>query len=1693
MKKNTLKRMMAGSLALLTVAAYVPVSAIELVPARDAIVANAAITRQRIYWDESSNYMTKLQYGSGATDFLSAGDIAGGSSYNTVVGNQVTITSKVPLEITPRNQRYVYALIDDDTQDVPVVAEQYNHTWVYHEAVGEQEEYFTKGDDNTPKKASDVLEDIKKAITDELKLDFLHDWYFSDAEGEAIHENDVENGQAVTGESVIDDIKKGGTSLYYTVVTYQKSDDPVIDQAYFDAIPVDIVTKYAPITNDNGEITSFTSDNKTLTVDEVKEALLKDKGYYDTDVLKDSSSFYTATGEEVKLVSEEGVEPELQPCGFTKNTLYLLVGFSYTATAENDGTYSYNFTMPDAELDVTPTTSDIDLSFFESNEKKAADDAAFAANSPTTPYSGDTNRWGKEDDGFADYWKDLTFGTVDEDFDIEDVHPDDEQVIDGIQISKSYELDDQVIGTEMTVSCSNPFTLKINDQNDKQNWITPEITYNTTAKRFQAKFIVPASASKERLVEFQFIKVDEEYTFTEKGTQLLATTKTGSITNATVADLNVEYFANQEDVATIGTDGDKGTVVPSTAIKNGNWIAFTANCADENGIVSDNGNGLGIAVKKDGKDVTKYTDQTADDVYYKEIKDTNDKIVGYTIFNLKNGNKVAPKGGTYTVSYKVTETVGKTPQAHTLTKSFTIAAKDSLKAEDVTLTISATKDNVALKQDELAALLKPNEETSKKGKTDGVTSFMLANGKSQEVDEAGYQFTITPTIEGLTYGSDFKAFKRVSGSERNTVYTIEIRVYDAEYGGSASNPKTFNVQWSVKDFEDDAKFKDFGTVTVAAEDVETLEDKVFDAAAENDPAKALKNQVEYLYVDGHNGAKLANGAEIELDNYSDGLPSEIGEYTVYVLYDGVVVSQGNVTITAHGVKFAPAAEDLSLTYGKQLDFSDFTLTDASGEAPKNVTAEEIKVQVGYVLEEGAPENKTTRFVSFKLEDIKDVADANSDQAKVEAALKAYAKDTLKIADENKQAEYAKAVLNDLVAFNEVDTAKLADMEEFLDAGVYAVQFAVKSSDEAYAITSEVSTLTVSKKKISDPSVQITIDPIQWDGEAHNIVTEIKNNQCGFYAKDTQTGEKIENFLKVTEGETVADVNNYQAKVKVVDGTNWNYEGTTTAKWNIVYKINKENLNTGLAWAEKMTTLYDNGRIHLEINRNANDKFLPNGTSIVIEEYGVVYENSAKIAPPVKYARANNVNGEYVTTDGMTEEQIETQLQLGNGYGEGAYTTTTSYTAMGNTTFKGNFRVKSVDVGIWARPYILLKDTKTGEKTVVYGDIKYVNLEEEAKTRLNLQMNMAEPYSPAVREADLTDAQRKDIATKVKLIKGGYDPSKNRYYAYATFEDLETAGFGDVLQVTDFGVVLDSQGNIPADDGTDELKEEVKKTMLISNKKLKVGHYSKDNKVLKYNEFAANIKPKDSVTGIWVRPYLDLGNDLIVYGDPQYVTDVSSYFNGVNNEGATFDAVPQVTATWRCETNNQDIPVYDGSVSLNGTKDKYSDALTAVEGKVKAVPAANKDTTTVTLVKVGTIADKYEALYTLNDKGEAAYDDAAKKAYYTGLQAVDATKAKAAGFNYGTKSGATVLGDNNSGYKGRITPVHATFTGDDAHTPVTYGKDLVVRQFAVYEIKVGTEEAFQVTVYGDIRQFVCNDVFNQATKFGSTYENIDVRQ
>jgi len=1154
----------------------------------------------------------------------------------------------------------------------------------------------------------------------------------------------------------------------------------------------------------------------------------------------------------------------------------------------------------------------------------------------------------------------------------------------------------------------------------------------------------------------------DDAVYTVDGDKLLISSEKASISNLLIAKITATVGENVTKTRISGGIQDEYTV----------FVPDRVQTDDGKDVLDENNNPVYVTVANgesvpNGKAVkVTYEPVDANSIFFKEgsVVATSETYNGVDKPYDNDGDPVYDVGSySFTATYTAP---GEDDKKYTITKNFGIAAKTALDASSLNLDIyniikardkdgkeitdsnnNGIKDDVFINTDKYPI----------KGVKNGVAKF-ITNDEVTSIQ----QFTVQPSFPdelGLK-PSDYKFEGELSGSTMNNEYEFTVYIYNPIYGGSATDPKTFKVKWMVKSNQLDPHF-DFPKVPfegenaqrqvrVSLDNLEVLGDEVFEAAGPNKIAKRDRDQYTFGYVEGKQAGAYID--EDELDEYIDGLPTAPGSYKIYILRDGEKVASVATTVTAYSLEIVAEEEDFVFTYGDSIkdtlmNYENYVLVDEkSGDESDTVTA----TITGYKLYKAVYNEEAESYV---------IDTAEHDALYVHNAASVKAKDDAKAELANKKAAYeaAKAAANGnedaatvVSAKKDYDNAQTAYNEaynldpDFYPAGAYKIEFTAQASDDTYTIVGVPQDFIINKKKLTKD--MIVFSSINYNGVTQDIV---KQSAAGYVGTNDKKPVALRAFDKVTgdyidvtayEGPAVSAIGKYNASVKIADNATDemknNYEGEVKdANWYIV--PNEIASNAGLKFkedAKSIVTDNETGKVKLSVTltRNKNSDLVAysganQGKLLEIAEYGIIYDDQEKIAVPADY---NN----------QDIEDANDQLVYG-----GAFKKAAAVGKHGPTSETYNLSFKSgYDVGWWVRPYIKYKDG-----TVSYGSSVYYNLGEEAKSILNLKMNAGDGKQEAVRRAD-----NKELEVGDARIMSGYNPLTGKTYLYANFTDLEKLNkkSNSNLEVSNFGVVVDKNGLV-TDAASAKEKLVVDYDYKKNNNPIITGQYSKTNTQLKVNEYAANVAPVDGVTGVWARPYLDLGDGFVVYGDAVYFESATEFFKYQRTEGENDKYIRDdanahgVNLPTILEHKNKgDDPDglfsrYTGMLTaklrINQTSDKHDDiAHCVVENKTKFSSAE--------LVKVGVVVDKYGKL---NNSTTGEVDmNLAYKTLVAGKLDESGNKMFA--------SGAKASGFDNAKwlYTGSVTPK---------------AKEVAARAYAVYRITDTAGKTADITIYGDI--------------------------
>lgn len=491
----------------------------------------------------------------------------------------------------------------------------------------------------------------------------------------------------------------------------------------------------------------------------------------------------------------------------------------------------------------------------------------------------------------------------------------------------------------------------------------------------------------------------------------------------------------------------------------------------------------------------------------------------------------------------------------------------------------------------------------------------------------------------------------------------------------------------------------------------------------------------------------------------------------------------------------------------------------------------------------------------------DVYTTDKDENQVKVAVKTgITLELLKAVKVNKNADGTYPTVSDADFTAGDDSLKPTNNGKYLDAGDYKVQFKINVDPNKNTAVKDVERtgvdgtsfeiayayVTVNKKALT--ADMVTINPIVYNEGVHDIV---KDGKVAAADSDNPAGAETLIAVKITAGTAESEVGTYKATVSVED-TDVNYTGSAQVDWTITNA--QATADKNVWFDDTQASIKDNGNLRFIVKRAANTK-LPTyeegpkaGQNKTVKRFGLVLDKAGKVTSE---------------TDG------DAKLLLGTGFTESKIENGSDF------EYKVNIAVEKVDQKVFARPFILYDDD-----TVEYGETRLFTLEQQAKALLNLTIagvNNGEydPQAQAITSATIADAiKNNEEGVKDQKPVSGYVPSTNKYFVYETISQLDKVT-DSTLVVEKFGVVVDKKGTFGKD------AQNVNDNLVLGKGFIE-GNYNKNSTKLTQYEYGANITPQDSVTGIWVRGYVDLGNDLVVYTDSYYYDSASEYYGFDDN-------------------------------------------------------------------------------------------------------------------------------------------------------------------------------------------------------------------
>jgi hypothetical protein len=1012
--------------------------------------------------------------------------------------------------------------------------------------------------------------------------------------------------------------------------------------------------------------------------------------------------------------------------------------------------------------------------------------------------------------------------------------------------------------------------------------------------------------------------------------------------------------------------------------------------------------------------------------------------------------------GSYVVTYTVyvPNKSGGT-DTKTITYKFTIDTLEALTAKNVKLAFDEENSSAGVKD----LLVCDNNDEPVIKLVDGVYTVEVQEGKKLGSKTVALTATLYEDAKHTTVfhangeGENDPDFVSINGalkvSSVNKTQTINVTYNDPEFGTSDQN---IQLKWKVANAAKTVLVLDADTYSAVvregefdiAEAKELCDEYREDATSWGyrpesvfipvDDASKLDDEIKenitvvngsvdnitYEYVDGA-GAMVDRE---DLGTHKSGLPTAKGSYSVFILYNGVVNNVIDVNIGEKFLRAAPLKVQKNFTYGTKLfTEKDIDYKDAAGNKV-DITVTGAKIEIHelvpvpeeyrkFINDEGMLEVPWgTDIWSEKTYDVNGVPCWDEGVFMFEDATK---KSSNMIIDEDGDVHH----IGDGVAYEAGD---------LLPAGNYLVTIGsdwedgvnkTKLSKSTYDLYDFECVVTVAKKQLTENMV--LIDAQQYDGRTKTITD---NELHAADSKVVLNGGAYDIGVKIADGaSTGKNAKGYTVDV-TVDDDETNYEGTVSVSW---YIVKEGNMLDGLKWNDAKTTIYSNGKIHFQFERPDNSNL-----EASVSEFGILVEKNGKIAAPdfddeegvtatERYMSAK-MGGEFYSIDSEDEGVVSayTNLQYGNNMVASGKQSSTQAKQDGGKYCGVNVTVEDVNVGAWARPYLVLSNG-----SIYYGEVRYLNLVNEATDKLNLEITkvgedgeqVAQPANTRASVLEnLTAAEKKDKATWRQDVESGYNEATGKYYVYASYnlsEDTEVKA--DAVQ--EFGFVADKAGAISlvGANNYEEAQAIVAEKLLIG-KNFTEGRAQKNSKTMDPDEVGANVSPVNSVTGVWVRSFVDFGNNLVVYTDPVYIASVSEQYTGYK---------PQL-----------DIVNADDS----------DDGKRHFEVKLNNIPD-NSDDTEATVKKVGVVIDENASFFQL-DKDTNSYNPLENADPYSTL-IIDNALAKSFIANGKAPASGAVK------YEGTLLPKVTKYSGGQADVPV------VARAYVTYAIN-----GVNVTIYSD---------------------------
>jgi hypothetical protein len=812
--------------------------------------------------------------------------------------------------------------------------------------------------------------------------------------------------------------------------------------------------------------------------------------------------------------------------------------------------------------------------------------------------------------------------------------------------------------------------------------------------------------------------------------------------------------------------------------------------------------------------------------------------------SFKNGIKFAPnlfftEQGKYTASLEVYDSDDNTGKM-ILNYEYTVVPSDVLNENNMKVTAGYYNGDAAIEY-----------ELPVSKNADGVYEVQVNEDDLKDAGNVWLKVTFNDKKTGKTFEevNDGVTYFKLNGTEKgdnlDEEYLVNVNVVHPSYANN-----TIPVKWKlVKEKENDDLYFEYqdeteGTINTIHRINDEYPMKVKFDAVEEQLRAALRSGDETLDLSKatfqYSTEKPGEG-DIMLDSLRDGLPvlteANVDDvYYVYAYVDSVTTMYPvPIKITANAqIPVHAKLNKLTYAYGERITLDDLSFLTADGT---EVTFDEDEILANG--EKGDQKVNNTK-ITFKPID-----------------------NTGKVSD---------------TAVSLVDKDATAGDVYFLEPGKYEVTFGAGSAGnnnsslinldtngkttKAYVYAADTSGTDNEPVKYIIEVKKRTIDPTMFSdyiAELGDGTTDVRVTNTTYTtgdqsdAKITLPDPNMANLeVTVSGGTTSATATGtYQVKLKPTGNATNYYQGTASVNWYVTTTTGNTTLDgLNLVWNESALNIYrgtDGGiQVHVEAFQadgaklNNIDEAVYSGgiyagddyvndaratTAANTTAYGFVYDKKktfAKDADPAEVAKSLKLDAK-----GEFNGQKATNATIKDIRDKNGVPTSKSGCVTGV-----NFSVGSVDDYYWVVPYATVEGGAP-----VYGQ----------PIMLDFQKVAQDVLQPEVESIDLV---QKDI---------GNGNLGLYYYVYAT-KYTRKDGNDRTIQPERWGVTLDRTGNYGFIPGLDDFDYDA---LTLDNCD---AHSEALKNSTKYteDEVGTLISIKDSLSRVYVKTYIDFGNDFVVY-------------------------------------------------------------------------------------------------------------------------------------------------------------------------------------------------------------------------------------